>query len=81
MSTASGENILGNSPADQNTDSRTQAPALPLPPADPATAFTKKQPEGEQENANDWWPESADGQCSESAALFAASQPAPLSIV
>ncbi len=33
------------------------------------------------DNPNDWWPESADGQCSESAALFAASQPAPLSIV
>ena len=29
----------------------------------------------------DWWPESSDGQCSENAALFAASQPAPLSIV
>ena len=29
----------------------------------------------------DWWPESADGQCSQSAALFAASQPAPLNVV
>jgi hypothetical protein len=27
------------------------------------------------------WPESIDGQCSEHAALFAASQPAPLTIV
>jgi len=27
------------------------------------------------------WPESADGQCSQSAALFAASQPAPLNVV
>ena len=32
-------------------------------------------------NAADWWSESTDGQCSENAALFAASQPAPLSIV
>ncbi len=28
-----------------------------------------------------WWSESTDGRCSEDAALFAASQPAPLSIV
>lgn len=27
------------------------------------------------------WPEASDGKCSESAALFAASQPAPLTIV
>ncbi|MCY7307265.1 MAG: hypothetical protein LH632_14180 [Rhodoferax sp.] len=29
----------------------------------------------------DWWPESSDGHCSERAALFAASQPAPLNVV
>lgn len=28
-----------------------------------------------------WWSESIDGRCSEDAALFAASQPAPLSVV
>ena len=28
-----------------------------------------------------WWSESTDGRCSEGAALFAASQPAPLSVV
>jgi len=28
-----------------------------------------------------WWPESSDGHCSQSAALFAASQPAPLTVV
>ena len=28
-----------------------------------------------------WWSESTDGRCSESAALFAASQPAPLTVV
>lgn len=28
-----------------------------------------------------WWSESVDGQCSENAALFAASQSAPLSVV
>ncbi|HQX59817.1 MAG TPA: hypothetical protein PLT77_11845 [Burkholderiaceae bacterium] len=29
----------------------------------------------------DWWSESTDGRCSETAALFAESQPAPLTIV
>jgi len=28
-----------------------------------------------------WWAEAADGRCSENAALFAASQPAPLNVV
>ena len=28
-----------------------------------------------------WWSESTDGRCSESAALFAASHPAPLNVV
>ena len=28
-----------------------------------------------------WWSESTDGRCSENAALFAASQPAPLTVV
>ena len=28
-----------------------------------------------------WWSESVDGRCSEGAALFAASQPAPLNVV
>ena len=31
--------------------------------------------------AANWWSECTDGQCSETAALFAASQPAPLSVV
>ncbi len=28
-----------------------------------------------------WWSESVDGRCSQNAAMFAASQPAPLSVV
>jgi len=43
--------------------------------------FALTRPEGEQNDDTQWWPESADGQCSESAALFAASQPAPLNVV
>jgi len=43
--------------------------------------FAHTRPDGSTDAAGDWWPESADGQCSESAALFAASQPAPLSVV
>ncbi len=43
--------------------------------------FAHTRPDGTTDAAGDWWPESADGQCSESAALFAASQPAPLSVV
>ncbi len=43
--------------------------------------FAATRPDEGAGNAGDWWPESADGQCSQSAALFAASQPAPLSVV
>jgi len=43
--------------------------------------FAPTQPETAQDIDPDWWSESTDGRCSESAALFAASQPAPLSIV
>lgn len=46
-----------------------------------ASDFAATQPGDAQESQPGWWPESADGQCSESAALFAASQPAPLSVV
>ena len=45
------------------------------------TEFQPTQPDAADSAAPDWWPESADGQCSQSAALFAASQPAPLNVV
>jgi hypothetical protein len=44
--------------------------------------FAATQPAAAPEDLEpDWWSESTDGRCSESAALFAASQPAPLSVV
>jgi hypothetical protein len=46
-----------------------------------ASDFAATRPVDAQDSQPGWWPESADGRCSESAALFAASQPAPLSIV
>lgn len=49
--------------------------------ADTELPFPPTEIDEEGSNGNDWWSESADGRCSESAALFAASQPAPLSIV
>ena len=75
---------MGPSSADRNPDLR--APARDLAEADqPGQAavqpFAPTQIDDHPEHADDWWPESADGQCSENAALFAASQPAPLSIV
>ena len=45
------------------------------------TDFVPTQTEAIDSISPDWWPESADGQCSQSAALFAASQPAPLNVV
>lgn len=48
-------------------------------PLEEEFAATEVQERAEMEPG--WWSESTDGQCSEYAALFAASQPAPLSIV
>jgi hypothetical protein len=45
------------------------------------TDFAHTHPDDLSDATGDWWPESADGQCSEHAALFAASQPAPLNVV
>ena len=78
------ESTLGNSPADHDQDAGASPVHTPHgQPGDPAAqqAFVPTQMDENAENANDWWSESADGQCSENAALFAASQPAPLSIV
>ena len=46
-----------------------------------ASDFAHTRPDDATDDTTGWWPESTDGQCSESAALFAASQPAPLSVV
>jgi hypothetical protein len=75
---------MGHSPADQIPDPRAHAPAAAdraQPGEATAQPFAPVQIDDNSERANDWWPESADGQCSASAALFAASQPAPLSVV
>ena len=75
---------MGNTPAYQNPDPRAQAQAAAdaTPSSDAAALpFAPTEIDDNPDHANDWWPESADGQCSESAALFAASHPAPLSIV
>lgn len=38
-------------------------------------------PQALRDSDPDWWSECTDGRCSETAALFAESQPAPLSVV
>ena len=48
---------------------------------EPQSDFQPTQSDSLEPGAPEWWPESADGQCSQSAALFAASQPAPLNVV
>jgi hypothetical protein len=53
----------------------------PQPAEAPHSDFAPTRPDEDGEHPSGWWPESADGQCSEHAALFAASQPAPLSVV
>jgi len=75
--------ILGNpSSPDKPEQARLNAQAAGDPATDPPSReFAHTVPEQHPDNPSDWWSESADGQCSESAALFAASQPAPLSIV
>ena len=73
---------MANSPADQNSapDSNPAASQQTQPEA-AASGFPATEIDENAADGNDWWPESSDGQCSENAALFAASQPAPLSIV
>ena len=74
---------MGNSPADENKDlETTRGQGDQGQPGDLQTQeFVSTQIDENAENSTDWWSESTDGQCSENAALFAASQPAPLSIV
>ena len=58
-------------------------PQASEPAADAAHSnFSATEPVAAPEDLDpDWWSESTDGCCSEDAALFAASQPAPLSVV
>lgn len=75
---------MGHLRADHNPDPRAQAQGAAdatLLGEAAAQPFAPTEIDADAEHANGWWPESADGHCSESAALFAASQPAPLSIV
>jgi hypothetical protein len=46
-----------------------------------APEFVSTQIDEDADAAKDWWSESTDGQCSENASLFAASQSAPLNVV
>lgn len=64
------------------------APSSAAQPADAGTSdtldedgfpATRLQPRDDADPR--WWAEAADGRCSDEAAQFAASQPAPLSIV
>ena len=62
-------------------------PTAQAAPSDPQhqeaaqSDFAPTRPDESEAQSSGWWTESADGQCSENAALFAASQPAPLSVV
>ncbi len=77
------ENILGNSSSEQDNSGQTvDTQTFQGQAGDPtAQEFVPTQTDASSDKSTDWWSESTDGQCSESAALFAASQPAPLSIV
>jgi hypothetical protein len=79
-----------------NTDKQDHEPAAATPAATQAPTGSTEQPEFAHTEVQDfantevqereqldpqWWSESTDGRCSEDAALFAASQPAPLNVV
>jgi hypothetical protein len=70
---------LGIPSTDKNRNSA--APGQEEIQPDEAPEFAATQMDETPEIETSWWAEATDGQCSESAALFAASQPAPLSIV
>ena len=56
--------------------------AVPADAGDSTSAeFEPTQTEERNQSLTDLWSESTDGQCSQNAALFAASQPAPLTVV
>ena len=81
LSAGAWENILGNSATDLRDDAAPALAAQGETPEPEQREFAATEPNGDPAAGTDWWSESTDGQCSESAALFAASQPAPLSIV
>ena len=47
----------------------------------PSAAESLHSQDSDPTNPGDLWPEAADARCSESAALFSGTQPAPLSVV
>ena len=76
------ENTLGNSsPEQDNAAQAADSQGAEQGHSVLQQEFVPTEIDADAANATDWWSESTDGQCSESAALFAASQPAPLSIV
>lgn len=65
------------------SDTKPEA-AGPVTPSDHATLPGQPAAQDVDTDLNtpgDFWPEAADAKCSESAALFASTQPAPLSVV
>ena len=66
------------------SDTQPETAVLPRATLDPAPV-AGQPPEAVDETdltvPGDLWPEAADAKCSESAALFAGTQPAPLSVV
>ena len=66
------------------SDTQAETPVLPvvrLSPAPVAGQPAAAVDETDLTVPGDLWPEAADARCSESAALFAGTQPAPLSVV
>ncbi len=55
--------------------------AGPVADSSEVQEFANTEPLEQEGLDSRWWSESTDGRCSESAALFAASQPAPLNVV
>lgn len=67
----------------EQLDPNAAASDAPTPAADetPGAAFPDTEMHPHSESGDQLWPEAVDGRCGENASEFAASQPAPLSIV
>ena len=66
------------------SETRPDPAVLPVAKLDPAPVAGQAAAAVEETDPTvpgDLWPEAADARCSESAALFAGTQPAPLSVV
>ena len=72
---------MTNSPTGQASEPQLAQADVPAQHDAAHSDFAATRPQEGADDTGDWWPESADGQCSRSAALFAASQPAPLNVV